>query len=588
VRVLFRLTGYLRPYWLIAGGAYLSLIVFTGLNLIVPSLIKRLIDQGIGQGDTEFLHRGALAIVAITLFKSIFAFGQSYLTESASQGAAYEVRNALYHHLQRLPFSWHDRAHTGQLMTRATSDVEMVRLFTGRGLLNMVNFVLVFGSVVIVLFTLNWQLALLSLVTLPPLVVTIAQYNRIVRPMFTEIQQQFAAVTSVLQEIVTGIKVVLAFSREPFERQRFGRQNDLLLGRYLAQVKASAIVMPLLNFWSAAGSVLVLGYGGAQVIDGKMSIGTLVAFNSYLLLMIQPVRQLGFFASIISRAIASGVRIFEILDTPPDVRDKPDAIRLPKLRGEVEFEHVSFRYLRSGAPVLRDVSLVAKPGDIVALVGATGSGKSTLTNLIPRFYDVLSGRVLVDGYDVRDVVLQTLRRQIGIVLQEPTLFTGTIRDNIAFGRPDAPFGEVERAARAARAHDFIVSFPDGYDTIVGERGQSLSGGQRQRVAIARALVMDARILILDDATSSVDMETEFLIQQALAELMQGRTTFVIAQRLATLRHATQILVMDKGAIVARGTHAQLLAESPIYADFHRIQVVQQEEIAGRERVAAAR
>ncbi len=588
MRVLFRLTGYLRPYWLIAGGAYLSLIVFTGLNLIVPSLIKRLIDQGIGQGDTEFLHRGALAIVAITLFKSIFAFGQSYLTESASQGAAYEVRNALYHHLQRLPFSWHDRAHTGQLMTRATSDVEMVRLFTGRGLLNMVNFVLVFGSVVIVLFTLNWQLALLSLVTLPPLVVTIAQYNRIVRPMFTEIQQQFAAVTSVLQEIVTGIKVVLAFSREPFERQRFGRQNDLLLGRYLAQVKASAIVMPLLNFWSAAGSVLVLGYGGAQVIDGKMSIGTLVAFNSYLLLMIQPVRQLGFFASIISRAIASGVRIFEILDTPPDVRDKPDAIRLPKLRGEVEFEHVSFRYLRSGAPVLRDVSLVAKPGDIVALVGATGSGKSTLTNLIPRFYDVLSGRVLVDGYDVRDVVLQTLRRQIGIVLQEPTLFTGTIRDNIAFGRPDAPFGEVERAARAARAHDFIVSFPDGYDTIVGERGQSLSGGQRQRVAIARALVMDARILILDDATSSVDMETEFLIQQALAELMQGRTTFVIAQRLATLRHATQILVMDKGAIVARGTHAQLLAESPIYADFHRIQVVQQEEIAGRERVAAAR
>ena len=587
MKVLLRLTGYLRSYLPVVGGAYLSLLIVTGLNLVIPELIKRLIDQGIGKGDVAFLHQGAVLIVAITLFKSIFSFCQSYLVESASQGVAYQLRNALYRHTQRLPFSWHDRQQTGQVMTRMTSDVELVRIFTGRGLLNMVNFVVVFVTVVIVLFTLNWRLALLSLLTLPPLIVTIAQYNRIVRPMFTEIQQQFAAVTTVLQEIVTGIKVVLAFSREPFERGRFAEQNDVLLDKNLAQVKASAIVMPLLNFWSAAGSVLVLGYGGAQVIHHQMTIGTLVAFNSYLALMIQPVRQLGFFASIISRAIASGTRIFEILDTRSDIREKPDALLLPRLRGEVRFEHVAFRYGRTGPLLLDDINLYARPGDIVALVGPTGSGKSTLINLLPRFYDVTRGRILVEGHDIRDVALESLRRQIGIVLQEPTLFTGTIRDNIAFGRPEAPMAAVVAAATAARAHDFITEFPEGYETVVGERGTTLSGGQRQRVAIARALLLDARVLVLDEATSSVDMETEFLIQQALAVLMEGRTTFVIAQRLATLRNASQILVLDRGRIVARGSHEQLLRESPIYAEFYRIQVLQSEQIEGAKAPAVA-
>jgi ATP-binding cassette, subfamily B, multidrug efflux pump len=587
VRILLRLIKYLRRYWKSTLGAYLSLLLGTLLSLIVPQLIKGLIDRGIGQGDVPYLHRGAIIIVVITLGRAVFDFFRSYLVESSSQGVAYELRNALYHHTQRLSFSWHDRSQTGQLMTRMTSDVELVRLFTGRGLLNMVNFVVVFVTVIIVLFSLNWQLALISLATLPPLIVTISQYNRIVRPMFVEIQQQLAAVTTVLQEIVTGIKVVKAFAREPFEATRFGTQNDLLLDKSIAQVKASAIVMPLLNFWSAAGSVLVLGYGGIEVIHGNMTIGTLVAFNSYLLQLIMPVRQLGFFASIISRAIASGGRIFEILDTPAEIKEKPDAIVLPRLQGEVRFDHVSFRYTRSGPLLIDDINFLARPGEVVALVGPTGSGKSTIVNLLPRFYDTVAGHIYVDGHDVRDVTLESLRRQIGFVLQEPMLFTGTIRDNIAFGRPDAAMDTVIAAAKAARAHDFIMEFPAGYETVVGERGATLSGGQRQRVAIARALVLDARILVLDEATSSVDMETEFLIQQALAQLMEGRTTFVIAQRMATLRNATQILVIDQGRIVARGNHDQLLRESPIYADFYRIQVRQGEALEGSAATAVA-
>ncbi len=587
MKILLRLLSYLRRYWVSTFFAYLSLLLGALLSLVVPAMIKGLIDRGIGKGDVAYLHRGAIIIVVITLGRAVFDFFRSYLVESSSQGVAYELRNALYRHTQHLSFSWHDRSQTGQLMTRMTSDVELVRLFTGRGLLNMANFAIVFTTVIIVLFSLNWQLALLSLATLPPLIITIAQYNRIVRPMFIEIQQQLAAVTTVLQEIVTGIKVVKAFAREPFEGERFTEQNDLLLDKNIVQVKASAIVMPLLNFWSAAGSVLVLGYGGAEVIHGNMTIGTLVAFNAYLLQLINPVRQLGFFASIISRAVASGGRIFEILDTPSEIKEKLDAIVLPRSKGEVYFDQVSFRYARSGALLLEDITFLARPGEVVALVGPTGSGKSTIVNLLPRFYDTTSGRIRVDGYDVRDVSLQSLRRQVAFVLQEPMLFTGTIRDNIAFGRPDAPMDTVIAAAQAARADGFIMEFPDGYDTIVGERGATLSGGQRQRVAIARALLLDARILVLDEATSSVDMETEFLIQQALARLMEGRTTFVIAQRMATLRNATQILVVDGGRIVARGSHDQLLRDSPIYADFYRIQVRQGEALEGVATAVAA-
>jgi ABC-type multidrug transport system fused ATPase/permease subunit len=587
MKILLRLLSYLRNYWISTVGAYLSLFLGTVLSLIVPQFIKGLIDRGIGQGDVAYLHRGAIIIVVITLGRAVFDFFRSYLVESASQGVAYELRNALYHHAQRLSFSWHDRSQTGQVMTRMTSDVELVRVFTGRGMLNMGNFAVVFIAVIIVLFQMDWRLALLSLATLPPLVVTIAQYNRVVRPMYIEIQQQLAAVTTVLQEIVTGIKVVKAFAREPFEAGRFGEQNDLLLDKNIVQVKASAIVVPLLNFWSAAGSVLVLGYGGAEVIHGHMTIGTLVAFNTYLLQLINPVRQLGFFASIISRAIASGGRIFEILDTPSEIQEKPDAVLLPRLKGDVRFEHVGFRYARSGALLLEDISFHARAGEVIALVGPTGSGKSTIVNLMPRFYDATSGHIYVDDHDVRDVSLESLRRQIGFVLQEPMLFTGTIRDNIAFGRPDAPMEAVVAAAQAARAHTFITEFPEGYDTIVGERGHTLSGGQRQRVAIARALLLDARILVLDEATSSVDMETEFLIQQALAKLMEGRTTFVIAQRMATLRNATQILVVDRGRIVARGSHEQLLRDSPIYADFYRIQVRQGEALESATTTAVA-
>lgn len=585
--ILLRLLRYMTRYWLTALIAYVCLIMVTVCSLVVPLLTRKVIDQGIARNDLTSLRDLILLMIGITILKSLFAFGQGYCTELESQSVAYAVRNDLYRHIQRLPFSFHDTAQTGQIMTRVTSDVEMVRVLTGRGILQMLNFCFVFGSTAVMLFFLNWKLALIAMCTLPALLMTVYQYNRTVRPMFFEIQGQLSALASVLQEMLTGIRVVKAFAREPYEQERFDRQNDLLYDKSLKQARAAATVTPLLNFWSALSTVMVIGFGGALVINGSMTVGTLVAFNSYMLQMIQPVRTLGFIASLISRASASGARIFEILDTQPTICDRPGARDVAVLHGDVAFEHVSFGYGARTSPVLNDITFHVQPGQVIALLGTTGSGKSTIINLLPRFYDVTSGRILVDGIDIRDITLASLRRQIGAVLQETTLFTGTIRDNIAFGRPGAPIEDVIAAARAARAHEFISAFPNGYDSVVGERGVGVSGGQRQRIAIARALLMDARILVLDDASSSVDMETEYLIQEALTELMRGRTTFIIAQRLATIRNADMILVLDHGAIVARGTHAELSRISDFYNELVKAQARQQQELVIRDDVMDA-
>jgi ATP-binding cassette subfamily B protein len=435
------------------------------------------------------------------------------------------------------------------------------------GLLNLLNVVALVAGTTVILFAMNWRLAALSLATFPFLLLIIVRFSGTIRPAFMQLQQELGTLNTLLQENLAGVRVVKAFAREPYEAKRFQAQNVNLLSQNLQVARVFATNIPVIGIVSSLGTLAILWYGGGLVIAGQLSLGELVAFNTYLLMLLMPMRMLGFLVSMLARASASAQRILEVLDVRSEIADAPGAVSLPPIQGRVCFQDVSFRYF-GGEYVLKNINFEARPGQIIALLGATGSGKSTIINLIPRFYDATEGSVTIDGHDVRWVTVESLRRQIGIVLQETTLFSGTIRDNIAYGSPQATMEGIVAAARAARAHDFIVSFPQGYDTQVGERGVTLSGGQKQRIAIARALLLNPRILILDDSTSSVDFETEHLIQEALEGLMQGRTSFVIAQRLSTVRRADSILVLENGRIVARGTHQQLLEESPVYAEIY--------------------
>ena len=570
MHILKRLFGYLKKYWLLALAALICTLVGTALNLAMPWLLKEAIDRTLVQKEYRLLGVLALSIVGVTILRGVFSFGQTYLSEYVGQRTIYDIRNAMYGHLQRLSFSFYDTAGTGQLMSRVTSDVDSLRRFLGFGGVHLVSSVLTFLGILIVCLRINWRLALVALSTSPFLVITVLRFSGKVRPAFMDIRQRFADMTAALQENITGVQVVKTFAREEYEVEKFsGRIEELRQKRlYISRLFAS--YFPFMNFIAGIGTAFILWYGGWQIIQGNLTLGELVAFNAYLMLLIGPIRMLGFIVSVCQMAIASGERIFEIIDTRSDVEESPNAIELPKLEGRVQFEDVSFRYGEND-PVLRSVNLDVRPGRTVALLGATGSGKSTIINLIPRFYDPTEGRITIDGMDLRDLKLESLRRQIGIVLQETFLFSGTIRENIAYGRTDASLDEIVEVAKIANIHDFAESLPDGYDTKIGERGMTLSGGQKQRVAIARALLMDPRILILDDSTSSVDAETEHLIQQAMAALMEGRTTFVIAQRLSTVKNADQIVVLRDGEIVEEGTHDELLVLGGIYTDIYNTQ-----------------
>lgn len=572
MKSLFRMLRYLRRYWQTTLAAYVSLVLSSATMLVTPRLLQVLIDQGITTKDMPRVVKLAVVMVGLVLIGALFRFLQGYLSEKASQGVAYDLRNELFAQIQRLSFSYHDRAQTGQLMTRATNDVEMVRQFTGMGFLQLLNAIVMLVGSVGFLVSMNWWLSLIVLLIVPLALAIFGFFATRARPMFTAVQQKLSALNTVLQENLAGVRVVKAFAREAYETARFGDTNVELRDTHMRVGKMIAFVMPLILAIANLGTLAVVWLGGLQVIGGALTIGELVAFNTYLLMLMMPVGMLGMILAMISRAGASAERVWDILQAQIEVKDKPDATPLPPVQGEVAFGNVSFRYFGSGENVLSHVSLSARSGQTVALLGATGSGKSTVINLIPRFYDATEGRVTVDGHDVRDVTLKSLRSQIGIVLQETTLFGGTIRDNIAFGRPDAPMEEVMAAAKAAEAHDFITEFPDGYDTWVGERGVTLSGGQKQRVAIARALLTNPRILILDDSTSSVDVTTEGRIQAALEELMKDRTSFVIAQRISTVLNADQILVLERGRVVAQGTHEELMETSPIYADIYYSQL----------------
>jgi ATP-binding cassette subfamily B protein len=571
-----RLLGYLRPHWRNALLAYSAMIVATIMNLIVPQIIKQAIDQGLAQGTASTLFWAAGVIMALAFARAAVAFVRIYFGEWLTHRVAFDLRNHFYNSLQNLPFAFHDRSQTGDLMSRATSDITETERFAGIGVLDLFATLLLVVGVAVAMFWENAFLAMLAMIPLAILTVTAIYFGNTIRPTFKAIQEQMGKLASVMQESMTGIGVVKAFAREEHELEKFDRDNMLWFEKRYVSMKMWADYWPLFTLILSSAIVLLLWFGGPAVISGEMTVGSLFAMISYVLMLNAPVSHLGFLVNLAATAAASAARVFEIIDMPNEVVEAPDALTVEKIRGEVRFEDVSFAY-SPGRSTLEHISFETKPGQMVALIGPTGSGKSTITNLIPRFYDPTSGRVLIDGIDVRQMKLRNLRQHIGIVLQAPFLFNATIAENIAYGQPEASMEAVEAAARAAAAHKFITQFPLGYQTMVGERGVTLSGGQKQRIAIARAILRNPRLLILDDSTSSVDTETEHIIQQALSVLMEGRTTFVIAQRLLTLKSADMILVLDHGHIVQRGTHAQLLAEGGLYKEIYDLQLRDQEE-----------
>src|SRR5215510_2613120 len=526
----------------------------------------------------QTLINALIFIIIFAILRGVFSFLQAYWAEKNSQSVAYDIRNELYSKIQTLSFSYHDKNQTGQLMIRATDDVEKVRLFIGQGLLQLVGAIILLTGTVIILFTTNTTLAWTAMPILPVAFGLFVFFGIISQPLFAQVQQKLSVLNTILQENLAGVKVIKAFTREKEQQKKFHVAADDTMNQQIHVARLFTFLFPLIFMVANLGQAAILYVGGKQIITGLLTLGEWQEFSLYLIYLFFPIAQFGFIITQLGQASASAERIFEILDAKNDITDKPDAITLPDVTGTVKFENVTFRYFGGGDPVLKNVSFTANPGETIALLGATGSGKTTIINLLPRFYDPSEGKITIDNHDLRDVKLESLRSQIGIVLQETTLFSGSIRDNIAFGKPDASQAEIESAAKAAQAHDFIMSFPEGYNTHVGERGTTLSGGQKQRVAIARALLLNPRILILDDSTSSVDLNTEALIQKALDTLMKGRTSFVIAQRISTVMNADQILVLDKGKIVEQGKHADLMEESAIYADIYNSQLLQTSEV----------
>ncbi|HAV76405.1 MAG TPA: ABC transporter ATP-binding protein [Anaerolineae bacterium] len=558
------------------GAALPQILEATGRNTsLTLDQLKVQLEADVTNAPQALVY-ALVAIVVFAALRGIFAFLQAFWAEKNSQAVAYDLRNDLYAKIQNLSFSYHDRNQTGQLMIRATDDVEKVRLFIGQGLLQLVGAVILLGGTVIILFTSNATLAWTAMPILPIAIVTFIIFASLAQPMFVKVQQKLSHLNTVLQENLAGIKVIKAFTREKEEQVKFRSAADDTMNQQIAVSRLFTFMFPFIFLIANLGQAAILYVGGQQIVAGALSIGAWQEFSLYLVYLFFPIMMFGMIITQMGQAGASAERIFEILDARSDIVDKEDAGTLPAVQGLVKFEDVTFRYFGGGEPVLSNVTFEAQPGETVALLGATGSGKTTIINLLPRFYDPSEGRITIDGHDLRDVTLDSLRSQTGIVLQETTLFSGTIRENIAFGKPDATLAEIESAAKASAAHEFIMSFPEGYNTHVGERGATLSGGQKQRVAIARALLLDPRILILDDSTSSVDLNTEAEIQKALDILMEGRTSFVIAQRISTVVNADKILVLDKGRIVEQGVHADLLENSAIYAEIYNSQILSYE------------
>lgn len=556
--------------------AALMLLALTAIDMVFPEIIRRVIDIGVKENQTSYMAMAAGVILGLGVVKTIIGFGNRYMAEWLAHSIAFDLRNRLYNHIQRLSFSYHDHTASGQLISRCIEDVRSLQNFTGHGFLELSRVVILMVGIIIILFITDPLLAVIALIPFVPLFTMTTGFGKRVGKMFLDVDNALGDLSSRLQENVNGVQVVRAFTREKHEMERFIAANKVLYVHQLQVVKEMAKVMPTASLLVGFSTLLILWFGGNMVLNGQLSLGQLVAFNSYVLMLSGPAQQLSWLINAAGESSAGLQRTFEVLDMKPEIRSPANPVILPALKGEVIFENVSFRYRDEKVHALHDVNLNINPNQIVALIGPTGSGKTSVVNLIPRFYDVTKGSIKIDGVDLRELDLKTLRNQIGIVLQTSLLFSATIRENIAYGRPEATMDEVFAAAKAAQAHDFIIATGKGYETVVGERGVTLSGGQRQRVAIARALLMDPRVLIMDDSTSSIDSQTEHLIQDAMRRLMKGRTTFVIAQRLSTVRQADLIVVLDQGRIVQQGTHEDLLHREGLYRQIYDLQLRDQE------------
>lgn len=558
-----RLLNLMLPYWPSLTLVFLLSAGGTALEMMPAMIVRQIVDRALPARSLRLVLALGLLIVAVNVVRATFNFAQWVTSERTGQKIIWSLRKRLHDHIQELSPRFFARMQTGQVMSRLTGDVDSIQNFVGFGLAMMLQVVLVFIAVLVVLVSMDWRLTLVSCIPLPFLFISVYRFDRRIHPAWEKVREQMGKLTTVLQESITGVRVVKAFAREPYEMGKFADRNRGHLRQNLERAAIEARSQPLMDFLSGLTSVILIGFGGYEVIAGRLSVGSLIAFQQLLWALIWPVRMLGWLVNDMEKALAAVPRLHEILDAAPEIADGPEAIELPPLKGEIRFENVSFSF-DGKDEVLHDISLTIAPGETVAIIGGTGSGKSTFINLIPRFHDPTAGRILVDGQDIRHVKLASLRRQIGIVLQETFLFSTSIRDNIAFGRPDASDDEIRAAAEIAQAAEFIDKLPQSYLTRVGERGVGLSGGQKQRVALARALLMDPRILILDEATASVDTETEYLIQEGLEEVMRGRTTLIIAKRLSTILSADKVVVLQGGEIAEYGTHAELLARGGLY------------------------
>jgi ABC-type multidrug transport system fused ATPase/permease subunit len=579
-----RLLGFLRPYkWSLA----LSIMLAVGSQVAAIAaawLTGAALEHVIESENRAGLRSLVIAVLLVGLARALFMVGRRLISGKQALGVEFDLRNSLYAKLLRLSFGFYDRHQTGQLMSRATVDLQSVRFFLGYGLIFFFQHVLTLVSATIVMFVVNWRLALVAAAITPLLIAIAYRYSSVSHPVLRDVQQKMADVTTVAEESIVGVHVVKAFAQERNEEEKFATRSERVFGRSMDANRQRALYVPLLSFLPLLAQAAVLLYGGRMVVSGDLRFRDFFFFNVLVLMLVWPLRMLGMWIGQAQRATASGERIFEVMDEPEHVTSRPNAAELPPGPGRVRFERVAFSY-GDGRAVLEDVDLELEPGRTVALIGHTGSGKTTLASLVPRFYDVTDGRVTIDGVDVRDAELTSLRRSIGVVAQDPFLFSATVRENITFGRPEATDEDIVGAARLAQAAEFIDELPDGYDTVIGERGITLSGGQRQRLAIARAIALDPRILILDDATASVDATTEARIRLGLREAMRGRTTIIIAHRLSTLALADELVVLDHGRIAARGTHEQLLATSLVYREIYEHGLLEREFAARVEATA---
>jgi ABC-type multidrug transport system fused ATPase/permease subunit len=587
-----RLLGFLRPYKASLAVSIVLAVAYQGAAIALIWLTKHVIDNALETRDREQLWIYVAVVAGVGVLRAALMAARRLISGKQALAVEMDMRQGLYSHLVRLSFGFYDRHQTGQLMSRATVDLQGVRFFLGYGLIFFFQNVITVVLVTAVLLVFEWKLALIALAITPVLVVLAYRYSHLAHPTLREVQQKLADVATVAEENIVGVHVVKAFAQEPQESAKFHARSEDVFQQTLKANRQRALYVPFISWVPLLAQGVVLLIGARMVTSGELTVGGFVAFNLYLGMLVVPLRSLGMWIGQAQRATASGERIFQIMDEPEEIAERPGAAELSSGGGEIRFEDVRFEYLE-GRPVLDGVTLDVAPGRTIALIGQTGSGKTTLTSLVPRFYDVTSGRVLVDGADVRDVTLRSLRREIGIISQDPFLFSATVRENIGFGAPDLDDAEIERIARLAQAHEFVSELPDRYDTVIGERGITLSGGQRQRLAIARALAVDPRILILDDATASVDATTEARIRVGLREAMRNRTTLIIAHRLSTIALADEIVVLADGRISGRGTHDELLETSAVYRDIYEHGLLERqfadavEARAGEEALEAA-